>query len=210
MASGRWHSQDHAPRRAVARRRLAALVLALTMGLGGASAGAQTSLTKLPGYVDLSRFLGSAQEQPNIEVNLSGGLLTMLSEAVKDEDPEFADLLSKLKLVRVRLFEHKEGEKAVSVASAWKLLDQLESQGWEAVVRVRDDQDQVCILVRPAEKAIAGLVALFVDEDQTGVVNIVGDFDPVQLGRLGRRLHIDPLQALAPPEKAPAPAEEKP
>jgi hypothetical protein len=44
---------------------------------------------------------------------------------------------------------------------------------------------------------IAGLVVMAVEPgDEAAFVNIVGDIDPAQIGRLGRKFDIEPLDSI--------------
>ncbi|MDY7093425.1 MAG: DUF4252 domain-containing protein [Acidobacteriota bacterium] len=164
--------------------------------------GTVRSLTAEPGYVDLALLPQVRDAEPTIEVNLSGTLLNLLAESMRGEDEDFAILLSGLRSIRVRIFDQsKEGGPAApteAVAGQIRSLsNRLSRDGWESVVRVRDESNQIHILLRTANDSIAGLVALFSDpEGSFGFINIVGDFDPQRLGRLARQLNLEPLAAL--------------
>jgi hypothetical protein len=74
----------------------------------------------------------------------------------------------------------------------------LESQGWERVVRVREDEDHVDIYVRLSANAevIHGLAIMVAEPYETVLVNIVGDISGNDLAALGRRFDIDELEGL--------------
>jgi len=60
-------------------------------------------------------------------------------------------------------------------------------------VRIKDDAD-LHLLILPEGDHIAGLLAVFAEPGESvGFVNIVGNFDPAQIARLGRQLDLPPL-----------------
>ena len=73
----------------------------------------------------------------------------------------------------------------------------LVEDGWEPVVRIRDEQEVIQILIRHDGESIAGLAAMFVDGgDSAGFINIVGEVDPSQVARIGRQLNIRALSVI--------------
>ena len=177
------------------RQRSVGLVLValicLFLTAGGAPLGAQ-SLQELPGFVDFESFGEFDLDDLTVEINLSGSLLKMLSSAVQEDDGEFAQLLRGLSAVRVNIFEVPAGEAGSSLRTA---VGSLRDRGWEAVVSIRDDENLHILLKTEGDK-IQGVLAAFSDAKSFGLVNIVGDFDPEQIGRLARQLDIVPLQDL--------------
>ena len=165
-------------------------LLALVLLFSAASSAVAQSPQDLPGFVDFESFGEFDLDALKIEVNLGGSLLRMLSGAVEDEDGEFAELLRRLSLVKVNVFE---AEGAVDARGKLRgVLSELRSSGWETVVSIRDDEN-LHILLRSDGEMILGVLAAFSDDESFGLVNIVGDFDPEQIGRLARQLDIEPL-----------------
>ncbi len=149
--------------------------------------------TKLPGYVDFGLALDDMEA--TVEVYLKGSLLLLAREAVKDDDPELGDLLSKIDYIHVQVFP-------MDGASPEKLMDktrdvakQLEKKGWELTVRVHDDGEEVQVYTLAGKKDdIAGLVVMAVDENDEAVfVNVVGNISPAEIGRIGRTFHLDSM-----------------
>ncbi len=157
--------------------------------LGSGTASAQSAAEDL-----LSIF---GEHEANIEVNLSGPLLALLSESVRGEDGDFAELLGGLHKVQVRVFQLGNTPSEPRLRDrVEKVLSKLGKNGWETVVRVRDEEDRVDILVRNDGDAIGGLLAFFMDDENAGFVNIDGRFDPAQLGRLASQWSLGPLEGL--------------
>lgn len=160
------------------------------------SAWAQADIESDPGYVNLDEITGWFAREPSIIVNIKGALLDLVAEASRYEDPDLADLLHKLKSVQVRGFnlgyaDFREAEQRTNA-----FAKRLEARGWDTVVLVRDHDDEtVHVHVLVDKGAIAGMMVMVVssDEDETVFVNIVGEINPEQIGRIGRRFDIDPL-----------------
>lgn len=155
--------------------------------------------TKHPGYVDLDELDIFGEEEANVEVYLKQPMLELVSEFTKNEDPELYDVMKKLALVRVNVFEatRELTEKFKSQSS--KIIKKLDERGWERVVRVREDDEYVNVCLKPSgdNKYIQGIVVLVVEEgDEAVFVNIVGDIHPEQIGRLGEILDVDELDSL--------------
>ena len=62
-------------------------------------------------------------------------------------------------------------------------------------MRVRDDEEHVHVYVRVNDEVIAGMMVMVIssDDGETYFLNIVGDINPEQIGRIGRRFDIEPL-----------------
>ncbi len=158
---------------------------------------AQEDYKKLPGYVDFSAMGIFGEEESTVEVFLKGPLLRLVSEATKDEDSELADMLSRLRLIRVQVFPLRRQKAALVAKKAAEMARQLEKKGWEMVVRVRDRDEQVYVYLKSVKDRIAGLAVMSVEPgNEAAFINIVGDIDPAQIGRLGRKFDIQPLDSI--------------
>jgi len=80
----------------------AALALLIALAPVAATAESEETYKRSPGYVDFDPILGDMES--SVEVFLKGSLLVIAREAVRDEDPELGDLLSKISYVRVQVF----------------------------------------------------------------------------------------------------------
>lgn len=173
---------------------------ALLLFLGLLYAGplqAQERLEQDPGYVDLKSIEPWFDGEPRLEVNIRGALLKLVAGASRREDPELADLLLNLKAIEVRGFELAPGDFADVERRTAAFARRLESQGWETVARVREREERVDVFLRIHDDAIAGMAVMVLDpanEDGAVFVNIVGEIDPEQVGRIGSRFQIDALE----------------
>ncbi len=161
----------------------------------GAAAAPKDDYKKLPGYVDFEGMNIFGDLESTVEVFLKGPLLSMAVEAVRHDDPEVAEMLAGLKLVRVHVFDLVGDLGRDLIEKSDRLSKELEKMGWEMAVRVRERDEHVHIYILPGKgNNIDGLVVMVVDDDDEAVfVNIVGTIDPTQIGRLGHGLHIDAL-----------------
>lgn len=175
------------------------LVLSLCLlAAGAAPALAQTSFAALaaePGFVDPTKLdIYDREEDLTIEVNLQGPLVQFVAEAAKAADPELSSALAKIKSVVFQLYKPKAVDLAEIRARVAKNASLLESRGWQRVVWLRDGDTVHHIYLKSAGSRIVGLTALFVDKDhQFGFINIAGEVDPGQIGRIGQRFNIEPL-----------------
>ncbi len=183
------------------RYTLCLLLLTAFVGTAGvAPALAQNNLRSDRGYLDLNAVDQWFDAEPYLEVNIKGALLNLITEASRsEEDPELTGLLSNLRAIEVRGYR-MEGQMFEDIdRRTGDLARELESQGWETVVRIREDSERVNVYLMPNGNTIAGLVVMVLDpsdDDGAMFVNIVGDIDPAQIGRLGQKFNIDPLSSI--------------
>lgn len=171
-------------------RTLSALIL-----LCGLATAAVADVRRMPGYVEINRLPEVEEAGTSVEVFLRKPLLKMVSMAVRQEDREFAELLDRLHLIQARIFEDLGSTDLRSVVQS--ITDDLDD-GWERVVRIREKDERIDLYLRPDGDDIAGLYVA-IQEDQGNeivLVNIVGDIDPAELGRIGAKFNIEPLENL--------------
>lgn len=171
------------------------IIAGLVLGLN--QAWAEEELEKLPGYVDFNSLGLSAKAESSVEVYLKDPLLRLVSEATRGEDPELGKVLAKLKLIRVEVFPLRREEREQAETQIAQVAQRLEQQGWEKVVRVREVDEQAYIYLKTEDKVVAGLLVMAIEaKEGLTFVNIVGDLDPLELGRLGGKFSIPPLDSL--------------
>lgn len=161
------------------------------------TARAQDALERDPGYLDLESISGWFEGEPWLEVNIQGALLKLVAEASRYEDPELTTLLNKLKAIQVRGYplswtQYEDIERRTA-----DLARQLKARGWDTVARVRERDERVDVYLKVHEGAIAGMVVMVLEpgsDDGSVFVNIVGEIDPEQIGRIGSKFNIGPLE----------------
>jgi hypothetical protein len=180
----------------VPRLLLACMIVSLGVGLFGQSSAlgeTEKDYSKYPGYVDFDAMGVFGEVESTIEVFLKGSLLSLVREAVKDDDPELSEVLEEIRYVRVQVFPLDDLDSDVVKKKTSELAKKLEKKGWEIAVRVREDDEHVHVYLLPGKKNdIEGLVVMVVeDDDEATFVNIVGNVDPAQLGRISHSMGVD-------------------
>lgn len=174
---------------------LMAAALWLTAASASAFGAEEERVEDHPGYVDFSRLSALADVEPVVEVSLKSPLLKMASALIEEENEEAADLASKLLRVTVRVFEDEQLDLDKITDTMTEIAADLDDQGWDRVVRVRDGDEHVDIYFRLSAAAdlIHGIAMMVAEPDEAVLVNIVGNISEDDIGALGRSLHIDEL-----------------
>jgi hypothetical protein len=154
-------------------------VLALS-GLAAAQTGAAH-----PGYFAIEDMGVLAKDDLEVDVNLEGAMLQVAAGAMEEESSDLAEMVAQLERVRVLVGAPESADRAAVTASFNAAISRLETSGWDQILSVEEEDEQVYIFAREIEGAIAGLTVLVNDSgEEIVVVNIVGNIDPRVLGRL--------------------------
>ena len=156
---------------------------------------ADSDLESHLGYVDFSTLTAIAAIEPTVEISLKAPLLNMITNLIRNEDEEAAEFISKLMRVTVNVFESDDIDVDQVAASMSTMAEDLDSAGWDRVVRVREDESHVDIYFRlaPDADAIYGIAIMVAEPGETVLVNIVGDISTDDISALGRRFNLDEL-----------------
>ncbi|HEX8384726.1 MAG TPA: DUF4252 domain-containing protein, partial [Rubricoccaceae bacterium] len=146
-----------------------------------------------PATFDAETLDGLFSKSAKVEVNLNGSLLRLAALGSED-DPDTADMISALRSITVRVYDLEDALSGLDERLT-AFGRQLESDGWQTLVRVRpseDDTDDVWIYVRMSDDpgaAFDGMAVMSLDNDggEASFVFIDGPIDPSQIGRLGGR-----------------------
>lgn len=149
-----------------------------------------------PGYVDLGSFSAPAGGGQFVEVDLKGSLLAMAAKIAAKEEPEVAEVLKGIEAVRVNVVGVNDGNRAELSDRIRSLGSGLTSGGWERVVSVQQDAQDVGVFIKAkGPDSIAGVVVTVMDGKGEAVfVNVVGDIQPEKIAALGEHFGIDPLK----------------
>ncbi|MGD8385425.1 MAG: DUF4252 domain-containing protein [Lysobacterales bacterium] len=149
----------------------------------------EDELKDLPGYVDFGD-LSAAYGEPKISINIGGTLLQFVGTMSEDSNPETAKMLSKLKGVRV--FGYDTGDDTTAAKKKFATVKaNLKSRGWEPVVQVNQDDEQVFIYMKTEGKTMDGMTVMTVDDEEVMFINIIGQLDPKELGKVMQGLNVD-------------------
>ncbi|MBN2012848.1 DUF4252 domain-containing protein [candidate division KSB1 bacterium] len=153
---------------------------------------------KHPGYVDFGSLDQFKDAEETVEVFIKGPLLKFVSRATSHEDPDLARLLDNLVVIKVNTFsidakDYKEVRDIINNVSK-----KLDPQKWELMVRAKESDEYTEIYTQFGnDDKLLGLVVMAVEEnDEAAFINIAGDIDPSQLGKLSSKFDIPELDSL--------------
>lgn len=143
-------------------------------------------------FADLSTHYG----EPKVEINLSASLMKIVGSFADNGDPELANVLSKLESIKVRVYSlNGELDKANSTID--RVSRELKTDKWETLVTVNNNEDnqKVRIFSKSTGDVIDGVVVMVVSPEKEGgeavFINIVGEIDPEQIGKVAKTLNVD-------------------
>lgn len=170
------------------RKRLASLLLSvmLVVALGGCGITAPRGNA---GYADLDS-LGMMDTDRVISLSLGPAVLHFAASFI-DDDPEVKDLLRSLDGVRVRVYE-VDGDASRVAGRMQHMSKKMQVDGWQPVMLVQQDDEQVHMLMRMVDGEIRGMTVLVLDADSEAVVvNLMGEIKPEQFGDVMVALDVD-------------------
>jgi hypothetical protein len=187
-------------------KRRAAVLISGVFAATGANAQGDFSFGDIPG-VDV---------EPSIEIDLNPSMLGFLTEAAKGAG-EQASGLEGITNVRVYVYEGIGDDLSDVLKFVDDTSQRLERDGWHSAVRVREDGEQVVIYMKPASSGargaagtIDGLTLMVTDSggaDEAVFINIAGQIQPAQLGRIAATIGMNGMFNLVPgvaPQDPPA------
>ena len=173
-----------------AQRQLRALLFAGSLALLPLLTGCGLTAPRgSEGFADLDS-LGIRDTDHVISLSIGPALLRFAARHV-DDDPETQALLRSLDGVRVRVYEIDGDAGRVAVRMS-DMSRKLQDDGWEAVMTVREEREQVHMLMRLSGERIAGMTVLVSDgESEAVIVNLMGDIRPEQFSDVMVALDVD-------------------
>ena len=163
-------------------------ILLLFLAVPGAFAQKQALQSGVLPLDDLRLF---PEEDLSVEINLDSFLLGMVSESLKVEDPSLASLLGNLRQIRVQVLPLKDGSTPRVKSGIDRAVRWLEGQGWKSTMRIRREGEQTHIYLKESDGKVTGMTVLAMNLEEAVVVNIVGRFNPADIGRISRGLDLD-------------------
>ena len=176
------------------KKLLLTIVIFLSSTLLFTSSAFASDITKERGYVDFAS-LDSVYGEPKVMVNLNKTMLGFISK-INMSDPEAAKLISKLKAVRVQIYNMTGNDKPALDLIA-QVSEEIKAKDWLPIVSVNDDDEKVRIFTKITNDIMDGLVVMVINNkgDKRGreavFINIVGEIDPAQINKVTESLNID-------------------
>src|SRR5215472_1212307 len=110
--------------------------------LAAAMAGTLRAENLPPGQIEFGAFSPPSSGGEFVEVNLTSSLIALAARFVEKQEPDVAELLNGLQLVRVHVIGLDEGNREELATRAQKIRKELDTKGWERIVTARKtDQD---------------------------------------------------------------------
>ena len=158
------------------------LTATLLLALVAPIAAKEVDITKMPGYVDLSRITVPSGAEDIVDIDIDGEMLQM---AASDGDGGLQRALADLKSVRVKSFDMNEQVTAQMKPVIESMRKQLEKDDWNQMIYVKNDDETFTVSVKKDEGKMVGLMVIaFEPEDSATFVNIIGDLNLKSLASL--------------------------
>jgi len=148
-----------------------------------------------PGYVDSSAFveLAGGDEQVRVEINIYKSMLQIVCKSL---DEDLKDIVCGLDSIRAVILELESGQRGQAVEIVRTTSKNLRGRGWERMALVREDDEEVHVLVLNDEDRIEGLVVMVASEDELIFTNIAGVLDLAAIQRIGDEMDLPGLDDL--------------
>jgi hypothetical protein len=150
-------------------------------------------------------------KEATIEVDLGPEMLQFLGEAAKGEAGQPGIGLAGLTNVRVRIYEDIDEDMQDVLRYVDATATRLQRDGWHAVVRIRDGDEQIRVYMKPGTGGkLAGVTVMMTDvggdeddeSDGSGgeamFINVAGAFQPAQLGQIASNVGVAGMLNLVP------------
>jgi hypothetical protein len=172
------------PRHRFVARAAGAMCLCVMLGACGITAPRRAA-----GFADLES-LGVRDTDRTMTISIGPALLHFAANHV-DDDPETAQLLRSLDGVRIRIYRI-DGDAARVAGRISRMSLRLQADGWQPVLLLREQQEEVHMLLKERNGSICGMTVLAADgEAEAVVINLMGDIQPARFGDVMLALDID-------------------
>jgi hypothetical protein len=162
--------------------KLKILLFSLVSMLALPAMAQEDMLKDFPGYVDFGDLNGIFGE-PSVQISVGGALLGLVSTFSASENPEAAELFKRLHGVRVNVYENASISSG-AVDYVKDISSKLSQRGWESVVTVNSDDEQVRIFMKINGEEIEGITVMALEVDEAVFVNVIGNLRPDELAQV--------------------------
>ena len=179
------------------------LILFITIGIYPQD---KTDYSKFPGYVDFGSLTKYMSGDNVTEINLDANLLKMLSKMGGEDNGDFQNVIGGLKLIKVNSFELNAANEKEIKDKISSIDQSLTSKNWQRIIKVKEHGEYTNVYVLPSTdyENFLGLCVTSIDPDgkkgnktpEATFVNIVGNINMSQLGKLGSKFNIPALEKM--------------
>jgi len=125
-------------------------------------------------------------------VYISSKMFSLLSR-IDSEDQEFQNLVNRIKGIRILTIDSAKNVSGINLSS--ELLKKLNTSGYEELMTVKEENEEVRFMIREIGGKIAELVMITGGEGSS-VVSISGDLDLKTIADLSGKMGIEELENL--------------
>lgn len=167
------------------------ILTTILTGLLSLSAMAQTSdLEGRPGYMDFGD-LDVIYGEPRVMINIGGPLMKLLAAAAAaSEDKEAAAMMQGLEGVRINIYE-TAGNTEPALAQMNRAKAALQAEQWQPIIQVKEQGEDVQMFTRLDGDIMQGMAIMVVNSEEAVFLNILGNIDPAQVGKVMQQLNVD-------------------
>jgi len=135
-------------------------------------------------------------------VTISPKMFQLIGMAgLADEEPEMAELINGLTGLKILVYENEEGKNRFNAQSLYsEAINTLVGKRFEELMDVKDGDDNVKFLIDDNGSFIQELLMLVGSEDEFVMINITGNIDLEQIGKISESIdvkgfdHLDKLK----------------
>ena len=168
-----------------------ALLALLTGVLPSSGAWAQSLRPEDAGFpFELPKIF--SEDNTTVEINIPRFLLGMVTK-ITEEDEDFSRVIAGLQEIKVRIAEVDDGLPKSALDEIRDAAAKLDRLGWYPLARVRDEGDTFYIYLSQDGDSVDGVIVLFAEDTEAGLIYIRGTVDPDDIGRLGAKLDLPGL-----------------
>ena len=134
----------------------------------------EDELRDLDGFIDFGD-LSATYGEPKISINIGGTLLQFVGMMSEEGNPETSEIMSQLKGVRVFGYPIAD-DPGVAREKFGEIKNTLKSKGWEPVVQVNEEDEQVLIYMKMNGNAMEGMTVMTVDDEEVMFINMISKY----------------------------------
>ncbi|WP_101690004.1 DUF4252 domain-containing protein [Dysgonomonas massiliensis] len=140
-----------------------------------------TSILHAENIENIVSDISKEKKAENVKV---GGLLMSFAKmfANKDKDKEGAQMLKCINSIQVIDLDYTDSSKKNHYMSRLNKLN--DEKGFETLVRVKDKEDNVRIMLKRDGNKIKGFYIVNIDNESISAVKILGNFNPEDIDKL--------------------------
>ena len=155
---------------------------------------AQKDLSGDPGFVDFSQQQTLSDDELDIHISVKDPMIKLVAEATRESDPALADVLEQLHAVEVYVYQVPSERQPKVRKEISGLAGTLEGGGWTEAIAIRMKGARGHVFLRLVDGKPVGLAAMYSDDEGEAVfVNIVGQIDAAQIGRVATKFDLEVL-----------------